>query len=247
MGLPRGPARAPPGFVICLSRANPLKVPFTMSVTIDTARLRLCGVPLMVTFVGSTVWSICRIKGPPQQQQRRRRNTAGNRDEKSHHHQRMPLTWPVQHHPSRRSLLAWMSAPVYVCRALIVSPDLPITLPTMLFGQSTVAVARFNPCAWPACAPSMIAEQVLKNRCAWVAKTRQLPGPGHVTSAGSHVSPKPSGLTGTCPNTANNLAEPSVLLLAPFNRSCRSVAALLQLFVNCPAGGSKNSHRTTRN
>ena len=37
-----------------------------------------------------------------------------------------------------------MRAPVYVCRALIVSPDLPITRPTMLFGQSTVAVALFS-------------------------------------------------------------------------------------------------------
>lgn len=71
MGLPRGPARAPPGFVICLSNANPLKVPFTMSVTIDTARLRLCGVPLMVTFVGSTVWSICRDPPGPAEMHKR--------------------------------------------------------------------------------------------------------------------------------------------------------------------------------
>jgi hypothetical protein len=53
MGI--APARGAPGFVICRSRANPLNVPFTMSVTIDTAKLRLCGVPLMVTLVGSTV------------------------------------------------------------------------------------------------------------------------------------------------------------------------------------------------
>lgn len=57
IGLPSGPARAPPppGFVICLRSANPLNVPLTISVTMDTARLRLCGVPLMVTLVGSTV------------------------------------------------------------------------------------------------------------------------------------------------------------------------------------------------
>ena len=35
-----------------------MNVPLTMSVTIETARLRLWGVPLIVTFVGSTVWSI---------------------------------------------------------------------------------------------------------------------------------------------------------------------------------------------
>lgn len=33
---------------------------------------------------------------------------------------------------------------MYVCRALIVSPALPITRPTMLFGQSTVAVALLS-------------------------------------------------------------------------------------------------------
>lgn len=64
IGLPTGPGRPPPGFVICLSSAKPLNVPLTMSVTIDTARLRLWGVPLMVTFVGSTVWSICNREGP---------------------------------------------------------------------------------------------------------------------------------------------------------------------------------------
>jgi hypothetical protein len=36
-----GTPRAPPGFVICRSRAKPLKVPFTMSVTMETAKLRL--------------------------------------------------------------------------------------------------------------------------------------------------------------------------------------------------------------
>lgn len=49
MGLATGPGRAPPGLVICRSRAKPLKVPFTMSVTIDTASDKLCGVPLIVT------------------------------------------------------------------------------------------------------------------------------------------------------------------------------------------------------
>jgi hypothetical protein len=49
MGLASGPARAPPGLVIWRSRAKPLKVPFTMSVTIETASDRLCGVPLIVT------------------------------------------------------------------------------------------------------------------------------------------------------------------------------------------------------
>jgi hypothetical protein len=53
MGLGSGPARAAPAFVIWRSKAKPLKVPFTMSVTIDTASDRLCGVPLIVTSAGA--------------------------------------------------------------------------------------------------------------------------------------------------------------------------------------------------
>lgn len=79
-----------------------------------------------------------------------------------------------------------MSAPVYVCRALIVSPDLPMTRPTMLFGQSTVAVARFKPpCPVPAGVCSMLdsAKQVLRRTNATASNVHGKRTETHVRAA----------------------------------------------------------------
>jgi hypothetical protein len=52
---------------------------------------------------------------------------------------------------------------------LIVSPDLPITLPTMLLGQSTVAVARLS---WPCPGvPSMVLQTVNQLHGPMLSKT----------------------------------------------------------------------------
>ena len=51
------PGGRTPALVTWRSSAKPLKVPLTMSVTMETARLRLCCVPLMVTW---HEWRVCR-------------------------------------------------------------------------------------------------------------------------------------------------------------------------------------------
>lgn len=86
-----------------------------------------------------------------------------------------------------------MSAPVYVCRALIVSPDLPITLPTMLLGQSTVAVARLS---WPCPGvPSMVLQTV--KPIAWPDAVENCSTWNRAVEEGAHVL---VGVTAVIPN-----------------------------------------------
>lgn len=81
---------------------------------------------------------------------------------------------------------------MYVCRALIVSPDLPITLPTMLLGQSTVAVARLS---WPCPGvPSMVLQTV--KPIAWTDAVENCSTWNRAVEEGAHVV----GVTAVIPN-----------------------------------------------
>lgn len=152
--------------MICLNRANPLKVPLTISVTIETAKLRLCGVPEMVTCMSSNK----NVLHHPGTQSRQRRcktilngNVCRSADCQCPDADRIATCLGGLHgliyldQGSRVCLQGFDSFTRFACKpqqaedkrsvflaTAMVLAHVPITRPTMDFGQSTVAVCLFN-------------------------------------------------------------------------------------------------------